>query len=75
MARNRGTCSACTASNANSASPLASCPVLTRNTVSPSSRCSSRASVDTERILLRGTDNTLRCSTPARSCTSPGSIR
>ena len=48
--------------------PWVSCPVLTRSTVSPSSRCSSRASVCTERIRLRGNDNALRCSTPVRSC-------
>ena len=45
MARSRGTCSASTASSSNALSPWASCPVLTRSTVSPSSRCSSRASV------------------------------
>jgi hypothetical protein len=63
IARNRGTCSASTASNANAPSPLASWPMMTRSTVSPSSRCSSRASVETDRMRLRGTDNTLRRST------------
>ncbi len=77
IARSRATSAAGTASSSKSLTPLASCPVLIRSTVSPSSRCSSRASVDTERIRLRGTDNTLRCSTPVRSCTSsaPDAVR
>ncbi len=75
IARNRGTSVAGTASSSNSVSPVAACPVLTRSTVSPSIRCSSRASVDTERIRLRGTASTVLRSSPVRSCTSSVSMR